>query len=350
MERLLPARKVQQTIAEEGLTYRNRLFPPLVTLGTFLFQVLDADGSCRAAVMRLMAWLSACGQEGRVPCGAGTGPYCKARQRLPEKLLSRLVRETGQALHRKTSISGGRILGGRPVKLVDGTTCTMPDTPENQRTWPQPDTQKPGLGFPIVRPVVILSLNCAAVLDVAMGAYAGKQQGESSLFRTLLESLEAGDIALADRYYASYWMIAPLLERGVDCLFRQHQFRRIDFRTGRSLGKDDHTMTLAKPTQRPKWMDEATYQRLPQSLEVREVRVRVCQHSYRTTFPTIDSWIRMRLRSILRKRRGGRGRGRDHQRWPNAYFKDLGLYSPVEAHRLACESLKGAQQPESRMR
>ncbi len=76
------------------------------------------------------------------------------------------------------------------------------------------------------------------------------------------------------------------------------------------------------------------------------------QHSYRTTFKTIDSWIRMRLRSILRKRRGGRGRGRgrDHQRWLNAYFKDLGLYSLVEAHRLACESLKRVQRPESRMR
>ena len=87
MERLLPARKVQEAIAAEGLKYRDRLFPPLVTLWTFLFQVLDADGSCRAAVMRLMAWLSACGQEGRVPCGAGTGPYCKARQRLPASLV-----------------------------------------------------------------------------------------------------------------------------------------------------------------------------------------------------------------------------------------------------------------------
>jgi RNA-directed DNA polymerase len=57
------------------------------------------------------------------------------------------------------------------------------------------------------------------------------------------------------------------------------------------------------------------------------------QHSYRTTFPSLDSWIRMRLRSILRKRHGGcgLGRGRDHQRWPNAYFAEQGLLSLATA-------------------
>ena len=281
MERLLSARKVQEAVVAEGLKYRDRLFPPLVTLWMFLLQVLDANGSCRAAVMRHIAWLSACGPASRMPRGAGTGPYCKARQRLSQNLVSGLLRQSGQALQRQTSALAKTILGSRPIKLIDGSVCSMSDTPANQKQWPQPSTQKPGLGFPMVRLVVIISLNCAAVLDVAIGAYAGKQQGESSLFRTLLGSLEAGDIALADRYYTSYWMIGLLLERGVDCVFRQHQFRRIDFRSGRSLGKDDHIITLTKPTQRPKWMDLATYQRLAQSLEVREVRVRVYQRGFR---------------------------------------------------------------------
>ena len=281
LERLLPAHKVRQAIAAEGVQFRERLFPPLVTLWVFLLQVLDADGSCRAAVVRLMALLSAGGQGNRVPCGAGTGPYCKARQRLPEKLLSRLACETGQALDRQFPIAAKGLLGGRALRIVDGTTCSMPDTPENQGAWPQPPTQKTGLGFPLVRLVAILSLNCAAVLDLAMGSYAGKQQGESALFRMILSCLKTGDILLADRYYASYWMMALLLERGVDSLFRQHQLRRIDFRAGRRLGPDDHVITLVRPSQRPEWMDDATYQRMPDTLEVREIRVRVCQRGFR---------------------------------------------------------------------
>ncbi len=64
------------------------------------------------------------------------------------------------------------------------------------------------------------------------------------------------------------------------------------------------------------------------------------KHSYRTTFQDIDGWVRMRLRSILRKRQGrtGRGRGLDHHRWPNAFFAELGLYSLKAAHALACQS------------
>jgi RNA-directed DNA polymerase len=64
------------------------------------------------------------------------------------------------------------------------------------------------------------------------------------------------------------------------------------------------------------------------------------QNSHRTTFTHLDGWVRMRLRSILRRRHGGTGRGRglDHQRWPNAFFVKQGLFSLVMAHALACQS------------
>ena len=64
--------------------------------------------------------------------------------------------------------------------------------------------------------------------------------------------------------------------------------------------------------------------------------------SHRYTFSSLDGWIRMRLRSILRKRCGrtGRGRGQDHHRWPNSFFANAGLFSLVTAHRLACQSSK----------
>jgi hypothetical protein len=160
----------------------------------------------------------------------------------------------------------------------------MPDTPANQRAYPQPPSQTKGLGFPMARLVAVLSLNCAAVLGLAVGPYQGKQAGETSLFRTLLlpdgATLAAGDVLLADRYYASFWTIAMLLARGVDSLFRQHQRRPIDFRRGTRLGRDDHLVTLAKP-KRPEWMGRADYDALPADLTVREVRVRVAVRGFR---------------------------------------------------------------------
>jgi phosphatidylethanolamine-binding protein (PEBP) family uncharacterized protein len=240
--------------------------------------VLSADGSCREAAARLLAFLA--GQSGTEPgIDPATGPYCKARKRLPEKLVSGLARDSGQQLHRRHP--SGALLGGRRVKVADGTTCSMPDTAANQKQWPQPKTQKPGLGFPLVRLVAVISLNCSAVLDVAMGPYAGKESGETALLRTILDSLEKDDVLLADRYYASYWMIALLLQRGVDSLFRQHQLRKIDFRTGQRLGRDDHLIELEKPAAKPDWMDWATYYQLPEKLTVREVRVRVHQKGFR---------------------------------------------------------------------
>jgi hypothetical protein len=177
-------------------------------------------------------------------------------------------------------------LGGRPVKVVDGTTASMPDTPANQHDYPQPASQKPGLGFPMVRLVAILSLNCAAVLAVALGPYAGKQSGELALFRSLWDAaaataLQAGDVLLGDRYYASYWTIASLLRRGVDCLFRQHQRRKSDFRTGRRLGKHDHLIVLRRPSAPPDWMDARTFEQMPETLTLREVRIVVAQRGFR---------------------------------------------------------------------
>jgi hypothetical protein len=275
---LLPAQVVQEAVEAEGLRFRECLFTPLVTLWTFLTQVLSADGSCRAAVAKLLALLSVSAGDGDA-VDADTGPYCKARRRLPEGLVRRLTRQTGRQLHER--YPSGRLLGGRKVKVVDGTFCSMPDTPANQARWPQPPTQKPGLGFPLVRLVAVLSLNCAAVMDVATGPYKGKQSGESALFRTLLDNLEKGDVLLADRYYASYWMIALLLECGVDALFRQHQLRKVDFRSGRRLGGEDHVITMHKSPQRPDWMDAATYERMPATLTVRELRLAVCQRGFR---------------------------------------------------------------------
>jgi Transposase DDE domain len=274
---VLPAERVERALAEEGANWREIAFTPLLTLWAFLGQVINADASCRAAVARVLAWLASRGQK---PCRPQTGPYCKARKRLPESLFTRLVRETGSALHRE--LPGEWLWKGRRVKLVDGSTASMPDTEENQAEYPQARTQKPGIGLPIARMVVVFCLASGAVLDAALGKYRGKQTGENSLVRTLEDAFTPGDVFLADRYFSGYFDVASWRQRGVDVVVRLHQLRDCDRRRGRRLGPNDHVIVWTKPSQRPAWMDKRTYAAMPATLELREVRVMATEPGFRS--------------------------------------------------------------------
>jgi hypothetical protein len=299
----LPAERVEEAMQAEHVSFRDRLFSPLVTIWVFLCQCLDPDHSCQAAVDRFLAWRAA---QRLSDCSSDTSAYCKARARLPEGLLSRLTRQTGKELQDQAPPAWR--WHGRTVKVVDGTTVSMPDTPANQQAFPQARTQRPGVGFPIARLVVVFSLAVGTVLDAALGPYKGKQTGETALFHGLLGNLGPGDILLADRYFGSYWELAQVRQRGADLVCRLHQRRGVDFRRGRRLGTDDHVVAWDKP-RRPDWMDEATYAALPEQLAVREVRVRVRQPGFRTrvlvvattlldpgAFPRTDLAILYRLR------------------------------------------------------
>lgn len=272
---ILDAKMVEAALAEGGVTFSERIYTPLVTLCVFLSQVLDPDHSCRAAVARLIVWLAV---NGRKTCAPETGSYCDARQRLPLGVVTRLVRQTAREIDDRAPDAW--LWKGRRVALVDGTTASMPDTPENQRAFPQSDAQGIGLGFPLVRMVALISLATGVVRDLALGPFKGKDTGETALFRTLWDGLGPGEVVLGDRYFASYFGIAGLARRGVDALFRMHQRRKFDFRRGRRLGIEDHVVTWAKP-ERPGWMDEETYAQIPDELTVRELRVTVEQPGFR---------------------------------------------------------------------
>jgi hypothetical protein len=274
-QELLDGAMVEAAVAEEQIQFRVRIFTPVVTLWTFITQVLSQDQSCRQAVMKLIAFLVS---QGEAPCSPDTSSYCEARQRMPVSLPARLVRQTGDAMEDRASQEW--LWKGRTVHMVDGSTVSMPDTPENQAAYPQSPSQEPGLGFPLARIVAIISLATGAVRDAAHGPYLGKETGETSLFRTLLHRLKVGDIALGDRYFASYFGISQLLEREVDGLFRMHQRRKIDFRRGQRLGVEDHCVVWKKP-ERPDWMDEETYEQIPDEMTVRELRVHVSQPGFR---------------------------------------------------------------------
>jgi len=267
---------VAEVLTAIGGIWYDRVYTPLVTLWVFLGQVLNPDPSCRAAVARLNAHRAARGQR---PCSARTGAYCQARRRLPERLVADLARRTGRALD---AGSDPRWLWkGRRVYVYDGSHASMPDTPENQAEYPQPDTQKPGLGFPLARLAAVFSLATGAVLDLAIGRYAGKGQSELGMLRTLWDIFRPGDVVLADRLMCAWTEMVMLKLRGVDSVCRLTCHRTADFRRGRRLGAGDHVVEWPKPN-KPRSIDRAAYAALPGSLTVRETRVRVEQPGFRT--------------------------------------------------------------------
>jgi hypothetical protein len=273
---LLPQDRILKAFANARAVWQGWIYTPAVTVWIFLSQCLSPDHSCREAVARLLAWRLT---QGLSPCSADTGAYCTARGDLPEEALHALARNTGRQIEQESPENW--FWHGRKVRVVDGSTVTMPDSPENQAAFPQSRSQKPGCGFPIARILVVFSLSVGTVLEAAIGKYKGKQTGENSLLRGLYESLAAGDVILADRYFSGWFDIALPWQRGIDMVVRKHQLRRTDFRQGKRLGKDDHLIIWTKP-QRPKWMSAEQYAALPAALTLREVRVRVVQKGFRT--------------------------------------------------------------------
>jgi hypothetical protein len=249
--------------------HRERLFPPTETLSMFLAQALNADRSCQRAVNNTALHRAA----GGLPsCSTHTGAYCRARKRLPTAMLSTLARSTGQRVMAHAPHSWH--WRNRPVRLVDGTTVTMPDTPANQAAYPQSRNQRPGLGFPICRMVGLVCLGSGALLDAAISPYQGKGSDEQSLLRSMLDTLACGDVLVGDAFYATYFLLCTLRERGIDAVFEQHgsRQRKTDFRRGQRLGQRDHLIVFHKPVIKPAWMTEAAYDQAPETLTVRELR------------------------------------------------------------------------------
>jgi hypothetical protein len=254
----------------------DRVFSPLVTLWVFLGQVLSADPSGRAAVARLIARRLARGQR---PCSAQTGAYCQARRRLPEEFFAAVACSVGRALDGQAERRW--LCRGRRVYLFDGTTVTLPDTPENQAAYPQVSNQKPGLGFPIARLGALISLACGAVVHLGFCRYAGKGQGEARLLRRRGDVLRPGDVLRADRLTANGANILLLQGRGVERVSRLNKAHGKAVRRGRRRGALDHVARWAKPTS-IRSLDRETYQALPASITVRETRARVPQPGFRT--------------------------------------------------------------------
>ncbi len=209
-----------------------------------------------------------------------TSAYCRARYRLPLTMARELARETGRQLHEKAAPAWK--WRGRPVKLVDGTGISMPDTPSNQARFPQPSSQAQGVGFPLAYLVAVICLGSGAVLEAAVGTYEGKGSGELAAFRALQDTFSAGDVIVADALYCHYFLVAAMMAAGVDVVMEQHGSRITDFRRGESLGQRDHLVVWEKPSARPAWMTPEQYRAFPRELKLRE-----CKRNHRVLVTTM---------------------------------------------------------------
>jgi hypothetical protein len=283
-----------------GSGSRQRLFSIQTTFWAFLAQVLNPQSSCREALRKLQAWQAACNSQ---TASSDTSAYSQARHRLPVDLLRQVHERVAHEVNR-------RFLGseefGRPVKVVDGTSASMPDTAANQKCWPQTRAQKPGCGFPFVRLVGLFHLHNAVLIDWAEGS---KHDHEAKLFPSLWKHLHQGDLLLGDRGFCSFAAMAALLQRGVDTLTRQHQALKLTFRSGKRLGHRDRLIEMNKPLQPTYGWTKAAWRKLPATLRIRMVQIEVTQPGFRveryvvlTTLTDPEEWPVERLARLYFKR------------------------------------------------
>jgi hypothetical protein len=271
---LLPEATIQAALKTLEIKYRRRLFDPFVTLWAFLSQVLDADKSCHNAVSRVIAWLSS--ETVELP-SQDTGAYCQARQRLPEKLLQQLFSKVAEGLQAKVTFK--HLWCGRHVKVIDGSTVSMPDTEENQKIYPQPSTQSPGCGFPIAKIGVLFSLATGAAIALAIDVL---NTHDVKLARRLYEFLNPDDVLLGDRAFCSYADLVFVKKRQADAVFRKHQGRKQELRQGKVVGSRDKQVIWHKPKTCPKGLTKEEFAALPLTLTVREVHYYIAIPGFRT--------------------------------------------------------------------
>jgi hypothetical protein len=262
---ILTEASIREVLNDHGVKFRDRVFSPVTTIWGFLGQVLSEDHSCRDAVSRIIAHRAASGE---TVCSPNTASYCNARSRIPTSVLSTLATRTAQELQMR--IPDQWKWNGRSVFIFDGSSVSMPDTAENQAMYPQPPTQQPGLGFPLARIGVLLSLATGACHDLALAPYKGKGTGETNLFRRMYNSLKPGDVVLADALFDDYFIACELCQRGVD-IVAHAQYERTGSWTAES--RPDGDILVWQRPNKPRGMSGEQYRSYPKQLPMREVTV-----------------------------------------------------------------------------
>jgi putative transposase len=254
----LTADHIQHAFAAEKVSFgaadSHTVYACFVTLWAIISQALltGAERSCRAAVIRVAVYFALLGRQ----VSTNSGAYCRARAKVGEAVMRRLA--AGVAERAETLVPQQWKWLGKTVRLADGSDFSMPDTEDNQAKYPQSKVQHPGVGFPLMRALVLVSLATGMVSAMATAPVAGKETGETALLRSVFASLKADEVIVGDRYFCSWFMLALLRQRGVDFVVRMHHRRKFDFRRGQRLGPKDHIVSWRRP-QRPDWMSQDVY-------------------------------------------------------------------------------------------
>jgi len=286
---LLDATEIIGICQDVGYRFRQRVLGPVTTIHLFVIQILNGN----FAMARLMDFTDLVFTE---------AAYCKARCRLPLKVLETLLQRVGKAL-RPAMDDTGRWRGHRTFH-VDGSSFSMPDTPELQLEFGQPGKQKPGCGFPVAHILTLFHAGTGFLLKVLA---APLRTHDMDQVVQLHPEMQAGDVLIGDRAFCSFAQFALLLGRQLHGLFRAHQRLIIDFQPGRPhngpgrrrrkglpasrwlkrLGVCDQLVEYFKPKKKPDWMSEAEFAALRPSIMVRELRYQVLQRGCRTKQVTL---------------------------------------------------------------
>jgi hypothetical protein len=273
---------------EAGYTsWRDRVLTPVTTIQLFLLQVLHGNTACSHLPHLSGLQFSA-------------AAYCQARARLPLRLFDLLLERFGSALQPCLS-SEGQWHGHRTF-LVDGSGCSMPDTPALQETFGQPTVQRPGCGFPVARLLGRFHASTGLLLKLVV---APLLTHDLARVQAVHPSLRPEDVLVGDRGLCSYAHLALLTQAGIHAVLRVWARQIVDFTPGRpfvtpgvrrtpavkgiprsrwlkALGVQDQLVTWFKPKTRPSWLARETLAALPEALVLREVRYHLGKPGFRT--------------------------------------------------------------------
>jgi hypothetical protein len=258
---------------------RERVFTLGRTVWCWIWQILQGNAACREVVRQMQAVLAA--QELEL-CAEDTGAYCQARQKIELGLLAQLFAASAQSAEAAAPADRRPLLQGRPLRVIDGTSAHLADTPANRLAFPPSSSLPAGTGFPVLRLSVLFSLQSGALVAQATSTL---QINELQLLRQLQAHLPPGTILLGDRAYGQYVVAAMLQQGGVDLLSPvPTRNRKVDFGAAHThLGPDDALFVWKKPARRSKLLTPEQWAELPAELTVRLLRVHLERPGFRSS-------------------------------------------------------------------
>lgn len=250
IEGVLDAQLVEQVFADYGHHWRERTLGPAQTIELFIRQIMEGNESCGY----VRQWAG----------GAFTaGAYCAARSRLPLAAVWGLCQRIWEHLRVEHEQEQPLWHGHRTFHL-DGTSFSMPDTPELQDAFGQPTGQAKGCGFPIAHLLVSFDARTGMLLEAIPGPlYTHDLRDAHWIHR----HLKRGDLLIGDKAFGSWVHLALLQSAGIDGLFPMHQRRKVANRKS-----FDRIETWPKPQAKPNWISQEQFDALPEQIQVRVVR------------------------------------------------------------------------------